>query len=84
MKPVEPKHDNGFIDPDSLLHLWMGDHDTPPPRRNWPSTPVLLVSSVLSVALLLGLLKYAIDVLLILLVVAAVGLVLHIVGIRPA
>jgi hypothetical protein len=66
---------------EELLRLWMGDTDeeVPPPRRR-VSTPVVLACIAVAAVAGLALAKYAVDVLVISIVLVGGGLLLHFVG----
>lgn len=74
----------GRVHPQQLLNLWMGDKQEAGSRRQpLPTGLVVALAAGGAIALLL-LAKYALDVLTILLALAAVGLVLHVLGLRLA
>ena len=82
MKRAEPRD---AANRESLLHLWMGAaEEPPPPRRSLPSAPALAVLGLAAAIVVALLAKYAIDALAILLALSAVGLVLHFLGMRLA
>jgi hypothetical protein len=85
VKQADPHQANGITDPRSLLDMWIGEsEDGGPPRRRRPPKVVMIALTFVAVCLSVILLKYAVDVLLILLVLIAIGVVLHVVGIRLA
>lgn len=66
---------------DTLLELWMGEpkEDEPRPRRRLSAPVVAAVVAILALAIL-GLAKYAIDVLLIAVTLVGAGIVMHVLG----
>lgn len=75
----------GPVHPETLLDLWMGDEDRRSRPPGWrPSRGMVIGISMAGALIVALLLKYALDVLAILLVLAAVGIALHILGIRLA
>jgi len=78
MREQPPK--NG-THPDELLHLWMGQAEAErPPSRKGPSRRAIVGCAALGTFLGLGLARYAIDVLFIVAGLAALGLLLHLLG----
>jgi hypothetical protein len=78
-KPADTVH------PETLLDLWMADKSgAPVTRKRRPQLGTVVVSSVIVLVVGAVLAKFAIDVLGVLVALVAVGLVLHVLGIRLA
>jgi hypothetical protein len=81
---VKQPRPEGSVHPDHLLHMWMGDPEKAPKRRRSAPTGLVVAGSLVTLAALALMAKFAVDVLGIVLALAAVGIALHVLGIRLA
>jgi hypothetical protein len=85
VKQAEPGRTKETTHPERLLDLWMGEQELVAVRAARPRLTAVKLAGVLAGIIAIALLaKYALDVLTILLALTAVGLALHVLGIRLA